>query len=235
MARLDQLLARNLGASRREVSRLLRVGAVESAEGERLRDGGLQVGPGSTVRVRGEAIALREHVHLVQHKPVGVVSSRSDPRHSTAWDLLADAPMQGLLVPVGRLDLDAAGLLLWTTDGPRVHALTHPRRAVPRTYQVALARPWSKPAGTLTLADGFEPRIVSLDGLDDTQRHPALNPPPETRSLATITVLDGVHHEVKRIFAALDSHVLRLARVAHGPIALPRDLPAGAWRELSTL
>ena len=235
MPRLDQLLARNLGISRREVTLILRRGMVESPNGDRLRDGRARIELPTVVRVRGELLELREHVHLMQHKPVGVVSSRSDPLHPTAWDLLAVAPMHDRLVAVGRLDLDAAGLLLWTTDGSRVHALTHPRRGVPRTYQVALARAWSNPEGEVRLADGFVPRIVSLDELDDAQRHPALEPPEGTRALATITVLDGAHHEVKRIFAALDSHVLRLARVSHAAIELPHDLPAGGWRELPAI
>ena len=55
----------------------------------------------------------------------------------------ADAPLCGELRPVGRLDLDTSGLLLWTTDGAEIQRLTHPKRAVPRTYQAALARPFA--------------------------------------------------------------------------------------------
>jgi 16S rRNA pseudouridine516 synthase len=235
--RLDQLLARNLGRSRREVAQLLRSGAISTPDGRSLREGRELILASDLpldLSVAGVPVRLREHVHLIQHKPVGVVSSRDDPRHPTAWALLVGAPLHAELRAIGRLDLDAAGLLLWTTDTPLVHALTHPKRAVPRTYHVALARGWEPLPDQLVLADGTAPRIVELAALAEEERHPALEPPSDTRALARITLLDGAYHEVKRIFAAQGSHVLRLARVAHAGIELPRDLAAGQWREIDT-
>lgn len=244
MPRLDQLLARNLGRSRREVARLLRSGRVEDLHGERLRDGKISIRledlPLELV-VAGEPIRLREHAHVMLHKPVGVVTSRNDDRSPTAYALLEHAPMHALLRAVGRLDLDAAGLLLWTTDTPQIHALTHPRRAVPREYHVALAREFTPPVRDaegqveLTLADHSRPRIVELEPLAEAARHPALLLPEGTEALARVTLLDGAYHEVKRIFAALDSRVLCLARVAHASLRLPVDLAPGEWRELPSL
>lgn len=220
------------------MARLLRSGAISTLDGRSLRDG-REVIPASDLplelNIAEVPTRLREHVHLLQHKPVGVVSSRDDPRHPTAWALLEGAPLHAELRAVGRLDLDAAGLLLWTTDTPRVHALTHPKREVPRTYHVALARAWSPMPSELVLADGTAPRIVDLGTLAQDDRHPALEPPTGTLALARVTLLDGAYHEVKRIFAALDSHVLRLARVSHAGIDLPRELGAGDWVELESL
>jgi 16S rRNA pseudouridine516 synthase len=242
--RLDQLLAHNLGRSRREVARLLRAGGVEDLQGQALRDGRMAIQAGDLpleVLVDGEPIRLREHAHVMLHKPIGVVTSRNDDRSPTAWALLDGAPMHALLRAVGRLDLDAAGLLLWTTDTPRIHALTHPRRAVPREYHVALARGFSPPLRDhegrveLTLADGSRPRIAELDTLAEAERHPALPVPEGTEALARVTLLDGAYHEVKRIFAALDSHVLSLARVAHAGLRLPEELGPGEWLELPEL
>jgi 16S rRNA pseudouridine516 synthase len=233
--RLDVLLARNLGRSRREVARLLRSGSVETLDGQPLHEGAEPISADRLpleVSVDGVPTRLREHVCLLQHKPIGVVSSREDPRHPTAWGLLEGAPMHAELRAIGRLDLDAAGLLLWTTDTPLVHALTHPKREVPRTYHVALARGWSAMPGELVLADGTVPRITELAPLPESERHPALELPAGTQALARVTLLDGAYHEVKRIFAALGSHVLRLARVAHAGIELPRELAAGDWREI---
>ena len=128
-----------------------------------------------------------------------------------------------------------------STDTPLVHALTHPRRAVPREYHVALAREFGEPPRddegrvALTLADGTRPRIVELEPLREADRHPALLVPEGTETLARVILLDGAYHEVKRIFAALGSHVLCLARVAHAGLRLPTELGPGEWIELESL
>src|SRR5690606_22709091 len=87
----------------------------------------------------------------------------------------------------------------------------------------------------LSLADGTRPRIVELEALAEADRHPALLLPEGTEALARVTLLDGAYHEVKRIFAALGSHVLCLARVAHADLRLPVDLGPGEWIEIPQL
>jgi 16S rRNA pseudouridine516 synthase len=242
--RLDQLLAHNLGRSRKEIARLVRGGAVCTLDGQGIRDTKTLIAVDDLpldLVVDGALVRIREHAHVLLHKPLGVVTSRNDDRSPTAWALLDGAPMHGLLRAVGRLDLDATGLLLWTTDTPMIHALTHPKRAVPREYQVALARPFSPPprdpegAIVLTLADASRPRIVELEPLAEADRHPALVVPEASEALARITLLDGAYHEVKRVFAALGSHVLGLARVRHAGLRLPVTLGPGQWIEISSL
>ncbi|MFV8752566.1 pseudouridine synthase [Nannocystaceae bacterium ST9] len=240
MPRLDQLLARNLGCSRKEATKLLRGGAVRDAEGIPIRDGRAEL-PAGEIEVEGERVRLRERMHLMQHKPAGVVTSRKDGIHPTAWALLRDAPLHAELLAIGRLDLDATGLLLWTTEGPAVHALTHPRRAVSREYQVALARPFASPPRdhegqiTLELDEGYRPIIVALAELADADRHVALPLPEGTSRLARVVLRSGAFHEVKRIFAALGSEVLALTRTEHAGLRLPDDLEPGGWRELEDL
>src|SRR5690606_31643471 len=152
--------------------------------------------------VQGALLRLREHAHVMLHKPVGVVTSHSDPHLPTAWALLDDAPMHQLLRAVGRLDLDATGLLLWTTDTPKVHALTHPKRAVPREYQVALARGYSEPERddegniALTLADGSRPRIVELISLAAAHPHPALLTPDGLQNMPRVYLPADAHYNV---------------------------------------
>lgn len=240
MARLDQLLARNLGCSRKEATRLLRSGAVRDSEGRAIHDP-RAVLPVGEIEVEGERVRLRERMHLMQHKPAGVVTSRKDGLHATAWELLRGAPLHGELLAVGRLDLDATGLLLWTTEGPAVHALTHPKRSVSREYQVALGRPFASPPRdpegriTLELDEGYRPIIVALDELADDARHVALPLPSGTVRLAKVVLRSGAFHEVKRIFAALGSEVLALTRTEHAGLRLPDDLEVGGWRELEDL
>ena len=163
------------------------------------------------------------------NKPLGVVTALRDDRHPTAFDLLRGAPLEGELRAVGRLDLETSGLLLWTTDGQWVQRLTHPKRQIPRTYQAALARPFRSVPPELALDDGHRPTITALEVIDRHALHPSLAVPEGTEVLATITVIGGAYHEVRRIFAALGSHVLGLCRVAFGRLALPPDLAPGTY------
>jgi 16S rRNA pseudouridine516 synthase len=176
---------------------------------------------------------LHDVVDLLLHKPVGCVTALRDARHATAYALLRGAPLYAELRPVGRLDLDTSGLLLWTTDGAWLQRLTHPKRAVPRTYQAALARPFRAAPAALVLDDGHRPAIDSVDTLARADAHPALSIPPDATTFATITITGGAYHEVRRIFAALDSHVLALCRIGFGALRLPRDLGPGSHRLIS--
>jgi 16S rRNA pseudouridine516 synthase len=234
VARLDDLLARNLGWSRAAARAAVAGGRVSMA-GAALTDARAPIAPAALpleVAVDGAAARLWDAAHVMLHKPVGCVTALRDARHPTAYALLRGAPLWAELRPVGRLDLDTSGLLLFTTDGSWLQRLTHPKRAVPRTYHAALARPFRAPPPSLALEDGHRPHIAELQPLEGTVLHPALAVPPEAQAFATITVTGGAYHEVRRIFAALGSHVLALCRVAFGHLALPPDLPPGAHRPI---
>ena len=234
MARLDVLLARNLGWSR-------------TAAREAIADGRVSIGgsPASNPRVDVDAatrplaatvddhaIELFDVARVLLNKPVGVVTALRDPRHPTAYALLRGAPLFAELRPVGRLDADTSGLLLWTTDGAEIQRLTHPKRAVPRTYQAALANDHGPLPADLVLDDGHRPRVTELAPLVRADAHPSLDVPADARALATITIVGGAYHEVRRIFAALGSHVVGLCRVRFGDLELPRDLSPGSYRVL---
>lgn len=231
MPRLDKLIARNCELSRKQVTRLLRAGRVTRPDGEVLRDPRLDLGAQALpheILIDDERATLVDSHHVIQHKPVGVVTALRDAMHETAAQLLRDQPLHAELRAVGRLDRDCSGLLIWTTDGTLVHKLSHPRYAVPREYHVALARPFTERPEKLVLDDGHEPRIVELKPLPREQLHPALVFDDEATAFAAITLIGGRFHEVKRIFSALDSHVVGLARVRYGNATLPADLEAGA-------
>jgi 16S rRNA pseudouridine516 synthase len=230
MPRLAELLARNLGCSRSEVRRLLAAGAVTDAAGAALTDPRHELPAGTVVRVDDNELRLVEACHLLLNKPPGCITALEDDRHPVAYTLLRDAPLFAELRPVGRLDLDTTGLLLWTTDGTALHRLTHPKRRVPRTYQAALARPFHAPPPGFTLDDGHRPEITELATVSANALHPALLRPEGTSTFATITIIGGAYHEVRRIFAALGSHVLGLCRIRFGRLSLPEDLAAGAYR-----
>jgi 16S rRNA pseudouridine516 synthase len=167
------------------------------------------------------------------NKPAGCVTALSDRAHDTAAAYLGYAPLVAELRPVGRLDLDTTGLLLWTTDGAWLHRLTHPRTALPRTYHAALERPFRPLSANLILRDGHRPSVLDLRPLQASDTHPSLLKPASANDFATITIAGGAYHEVRRIFAALGSHVRSLCRVSFGTLELPRDLALAQWRQVA--
>lgn len=236
MARLDHLLARNLGCSRRIAQELVRDGAIrDAATGATLEDPRANVPEDRLplpvlVPDRESPLPLYDQAHVMLHKPVGVVTALRDNLHPTAYALLDEAPLHDELRPVGRLDLDTSGLLLWTTEGALLQRLTHPKRAVPRTYEAALARPFAALPPQLVLEDGHRPDVRALELMEPSAAHAALARPADAQVYARITIVGGAYHEVRRIFAALGSHVLALCRTSFGRLSLPPDLPPGAFR-----
>lgn len=252
--RLRDLLARNLGISRTAAARLIEAGRVQDPRGGAYLDGKVSVDatgplpdaisgdggrgagdgvpPPPIVIVDGDPISLWTAALVMLNKPTGVVTALRDNLHPTAYDLMTEAPLFPELRPVGRLDLETSGLLLWTTEGALVQRLTHPKRRVPRTYQAALARPFAHPPPDLVLEDGHRPEISDLREIARGEAHLSLNVPGDAALLATVTIVGGAYHEVRRLFAALGSHVLGLCRTRFGEYELPSELPVGSWRQL---
>ncbi len=232
MPKLDALLSRQLNTSKAKAREVIAEGAVAMPDGSPV-NARAEIPPDRlplTVLLDGEPLVLHEHVHLMLNKPTGVITALRDNNHKIAYDLLDQAPLFAELRPVGRLDLDTSGLLLWTSDGQWLQKLTHPKRRVPRTYQAVLARPFTPAPADLVLEDGHRPDIISLRTISATDAHPALARPDNGLAFAEITLIGGAYHEVRRIFAALDSHVLALCRTQYGSLALPTDLAPSEWR-----
>lgn len=227
MISLEKLLTRNLPCSRKEARRLLDDAAQDLPHG--LSHDLLPC----RISIGGRSLELHDSFHLMLNKPAGCVTALSDRAHDTAAAYLRDAPLVAELRPVGRLDLDTTGLLLWTTDGAWLHRLTHPRTALPRTYHAALKRPFQPLPANLILRDGHRPSVLDLRPLQASDTHPSLLKPASANDFATITIAGGAYHEVRRIFAALDSHVRSLCRVSFGTLELPRDLALGQWRQVA--
>lgn len=207
---------------------MIRRGRVSTPQGAILRDGKLQIPPTDlpqTVLVEDEPVTLRVRYELMQHKPLGVVTAMTDPQHPTAFACLpAQTPLRHELRAVGRLDKETNGLLLWTTDGTLLHRITHPRYGIERIYHVGLVREPGPVPSALELDDGHRPEIKHLQALATEDVHPALYRPTSAVVFASITLTSGKFHEVRRIFAALGSHVASLCRVQYGPFGLPLEL-----------
>jgi 23S rRNA pseudouridine2605 synthase len=163
--------------------------------------------------------------YIMLHKPPGYVTSRRDPEgRSVVLDLLPAEAAD--LYPVGRLDYDAEGLLLLTNDGPLANRLLHPRYEISRVYEVEVE-------GRVRPAD--LPRWRAGAMLDDGPAVPRAVRLVRTGGRTTwllLTFTEGRHREVKRYCRALGHAVIRLRRIAFGPLRLGR-LARGQWRALT--
>lgn len=226
--RLQKFLARAGVASRRGSEDLTTAGRVRVNDCV-VTELGAKVDPlVDVVRVDGRVVSLAGTcVYLALNKPSGVVTTMSDPQgRPTVATLVPVADHPGLF-PVGRLDRDTTGLLLFTTDGELSHRLLHPRWKVDKTY-LATVDGWPDENDVRTLKRGVQ--------LDDGPTAPAhvrvLERLPQV-SVLEITITEGRKRQVRRMFSAVGHPVRELHRIRFGPIELA-GLPVGDWRALTT-
>jgi pseudouridine synthase len=223
--RLDKVLAEAGIGSRKEVSRLIRKKKV-FVNGELVRDPSFKVDPEKDkIEVEGSLISPpRYGVCYRFYKPVGYVSSHKDPLSPTIMELLPPSLQKKRLFIAGRLDKDAEGLLLLSDDGELVHRITHPRWKCPKVYEVVLEKPLEEEAKT-RLETGVE--------LKEGKTMPCeISFLDEERKRLKIKVYEGRHHLLKRIFKKVGNRVLKIKRLAIGPITL-EGLKEGEVEELS--
>jgi len=223
--RLQKFLARAGASSRRGAEDLMTAGRV-AINGEVATELGTKVDPAvDVVTVDGVAVNLDAGpLYLVLNKPSGFVTTMDDPQgRPTVRDLIP--PIPGLF-PVGRLDRDTTGLLLFTTDGDLSHRLLHPRYHVSKTYRATVD-------GQVTEAE--LDRLRQGITLDDGPCRPAdvrLLEATAERSLVQISISEGRKRQVKRMFGAISHPVLELERTSFGPLILG-GLERGQTRELA--
>ena len=174
---------------------------------------------------------------LLYHKPIGEVTTRSDPQgRPTVFDRLPPPRGGGRWVVVGRLDVNTTGLLLFTTDGALAHRWMDPSGQIEREYLVRVR-------GTPGAADLTRLRqgIVLEDGpahfirIESTHRPPGAggrDAAAASHSWFIVTLGEGRNREVRRLWLAAGYEVSRLKRIRFGPVSLPPDLSPGKWRWL---
>ena len=212
-------------ASRREGERLILAGRV-TVDGQIVRLLGTKVDPArNKVALAGRPIKPLAKRFVALNKPPKFLCTRHDTHaRRTVFDLLpAD---WGHLFTIGRLDADSEGLILLTNDGEFCQRVSHPSHGLLKTYRVILAK-------------RLEPKMLKelTLGLHDKgdflkAKNVRLLSANNTRSEAELVLAEGRNREVRRMFKALGFRVLRLQRVAVGPVRLG-ELPPGKWRTLS--
>lgn len=226
--RLNQFLARCGVASRRGSEKLILAGRV-SVNGKPVSDLSTKVdSERDAVTVDDAKVTLpRTAVVLMLNKPTGVISSMGDPYGRPSVKDFLPLDTYPSLFPIGRLDEDTTGLLLFTTDGELGNALLHPRFEIAKTYAVTIE-------GRMTDRD-----IAQLEEgilLDDGKTAPATVQHVEVMRNTTsfeLTIHEGKNREVRRMCEALSKPVIALTRLSFAGIELG-DLPSGHIRELST-
>lgn len=215
----------NLGyGSRREVEAMLDDERVRSRAGAVIADGDAY--RHDDILIDNEPLDPPFGLVLMLHKPVGYVCSTKDAGR-LVYDLLPRRfrLRDPIVSPVGRLDRDTSGLLLFTDDGQLLHRVTSPKRHLPKVYEARLA----------SLLRGDEAEIFASGTLMlDSETKPLA--PAELEMVeplcARLTLIEGRYHQVRRMFAAVGNHVHSLHRIRMGGLELA-GLSSGAWRYLS--
>ena len=238
--RLQRFLARAGVASRRGSENLMTAGLV-TVNGRVTSELGSKVDPlVDVVAVDGVEVRLSDgYAYLVLNKPMGYLSTMRDPQGRPCVERLVPTKRFPGLFPVGRLDFDTTGLLLFTTNGDAAQRMLHPSMHVWKHY-VALVRgvPTAEQLERLRrgvmLDDGpAQPAEAKLLHRSDPLALPvAPEGVPYGHAVVGLRIHEGKKHQVKRMLKAVGHDVVRLHRDEFGPIALG-EVASGCWRELT--
>lgn len=222
--RLNRYIALSGVCSRREADELIATGAV-TVNGQICTVLGTLVKPEDKVVVGGEKLKAEKKVYLLMNKPKGYITTLDDPqqRH-TVMELIGDACPERIY-PVGRLDRNTTGVLLFTNDGDMAKKLTHPSHGARKIYHVGLDRPFAKAdmealLQGLTLEDG-PVEVDDAEYVEDSHRKEV-----------GVQIHSGRNRIVRRIFEHLGYKVCKLDRVLFAELT-KKNLARGEWRFLT--
>jgi 23S rRNA pseudouridine2605 synthase len=225
--RLQKLLAAAGLGSRRGIEEWIRAGRI--AVNGRLATLGDRAAPGDRITLDGQEVRLAAASPvrvLLYHKPLGEVTTRSDPQGRPTVFARLPPVADGRWIVIGRLDVNTSGLLLFTTDGALAHQLMHPSSEIEREYLVRLrGTPSASVLEQLRRGVMLEDGPARFDRIEHEQSS-------TQNSSLRVTLHEGRNREVRRLFEQVGHEVSRLLRVRYGTVVLPRELRAGQFREL---
>jgi 23S rRNA pseudouridine2605 synthase len=225
LIRLNRYLANAGVCSRREADELIRSGAV-SVNGAIVTELGTKVSPADKVQFGDQTLKREKPQYLLLNKPKGYITTLDDPQdRKTVFSLIQDACKERIY-PVGRLDRNTTGLLLFTNDGDLAKKLTHPRYGVTKLYHVELDKQLTRNDFTkimegIELEDG----LVKIDTMEYTSEG-------SSKKELGVEIHSGRNRIVRRVFESLGYTVVKLDRVLFAGLT-KKNLPRGKWRFLA--
>lgn len=222
MVRLDKFLCDCGLGTRSQMKLVLKSGTV-TVDGIPVRDGSTKVDPKKqSICLDGRCLADPGRVVLMLNKPAGFVTATEDREQKTVMELLPQEYKYLDLKPIGRLDKETEGLLLFTNDGDLLHRLISPKKEVPKVY-------YARHEGTATGEDvaAFAAGLTLRDGTVCLPAKLEILGPGES----LITVCEGKYHQVRRMMASRNMTVTYLERREEGALKL-EALPRGQVRQL---
>lgn len=222
--RLNKFIANAGICSRREADKYIVAGSV-TINGEPVKELGYRVKKGDVVRFDGKIIKGEKNEYLLLNKPKGFISTTSDEKGRKTVMELVEGATTAKIKPVGRLDRQTTGLLLFTNDGDLMKKLTHPSHGVRKIYHVVLDKNldlahFHKIQEGITLEDGF----IEVDEIKYVEG--------ATRKEVGVKIHSGRNRIVRRIFQSLGYEVEKLDRVVFANLT-KKDLPRGSYRFLT--
>jgi len=224
--RLNKYIANSGVCSRREADTYIEHGSVE-VNGKLVTEMGYKVQPDDVVRFDGTSIAPEQKRYILLNKPKNYITTMEDERgRKTVMELIANASKERIY-PVGRLDRNTTGLLLFTNDGDLAKKLTHPKHNVRKLYHASLDRKLDlKDLEKLRGEVIIEGRKVFIDAVSYVDGEP--------KSEVGIEIHSGRNRIVRKIFEHVGYKVNKLDRVIFAELT-KKNLPRGRWRPLTNL
>jgi len=222
--RLNKFISNSGVCSRREADRLIESGVV-TINGVVVTELGTKITREDKVQFGGETLNFEKKVYLLLNKPKGYITTVDDPQERNTVMMLIKDACRERVYPVGRLDRNTSGLLLFTNDGEMAKKLTHPGHKVRKVYHVELDKSLAK-SDMMTLSEGveLEDGIMAVDEI-------AYTGVANDKKNIGVVIHSGRNRVVRRLFELLGYEIVKLDRVAFGNLT-KKDLPRGRWRFL---
>lgn len=225
LIRLNKYISNTGICSRREADELIKAGAV-SVNGKIITEMGYMISPDDNVNYGGQKLSREKNVYLLLNKPKDYITTSDDPqKRKTVMELIRGACRERVY-PVGRLDRNTTGLLLFTNDGEMAKMLTHPRHGVKKIYHTITDKAVTK-SDLKQLTEGIE--LEDTFAKADEASYVA---DAESKKEVGVVMHTGQNRVVRRMFEALGYKVVKLDRVYYAGLT-KKDLPRGKWRILS--